>query len=52
MVQGMGRKQFLEVLQGNIGTREALKEWQASGNAFLQKLKNDPKAVHEANEVK
>ncbi|MDF2670546.1 MAG: extracellular solute-binding protein family 1 [Paenibacillus sp.] len=43
-VQGMGMQYFKKAMDGTVGVRESLKEWQAAGDAALQQLKDNPNA--------
>jgi len=42
MVQSIGQQKFQEVLNGEKEVREALKEWQAEGDAMLAQMREDP----------
>jgi len=42
MVQSIGQQKFQEVLRGEKEVRQALKEWQAEGDAMLEQMREDP----------
>jgi multiple sugar transport system substrate-binding protein len=41
-VQEIGRQKFQQAVKGEIGIRDALKQWQTEGDAMLQQMKDNP----------